>query len=238
MLSLASSKCVTKFRTVLIILCIIFPPIIPFVLLYYVFGNRGANRRNARATERLVSAEQEANIIRFAGLSPEQRNQVLEAKHQANAQHIRNNLIAVTVVILMVGIFVLHRSPETPPVSPSPIATQSPEPIHATAAEPVQAPITLDSVPATLTSEHSQAYDDGRNARAAFENWFNGLGAGDFHDGAQYWAGHRSVKPVPTTCHFTSPSFEQGCLEAKRQLTPSDIRRKTEPEFKVGWNSL
>jgi hypothetical protein len=114
MLSLASSKCVTKFRTVLIILCIIFPPIIPFVLLYYVFGNRGANRRNARATERLVSAEQEANIIRFAGLSPEQRNQVLEAKHQANAQHIRNNLIAVTVVILMVGIFVLHRSPRHP----------------------------------------------------------------------------------------------------------------------------
>ena len=29
-----------------------------------------------------------------------------------------------------------------------------------------------------------------------------------------------------------------GCLAAKRVLTPSDIRRKSEPEYRAGWNSF
>jgi hypothetical protein len=29
-----------------------------------------------------------------------------------------------------------------------------------------------------------------------------------------------------------------GCLEAKRILTPSDIRRKAEPEYRAGWNKF
>jgi hypothetical protein len=27
-----------------------------------------------------------------------------------------------------------------------------------------------------------------------------------------------------------------GCLAAKRILAPSDVRRKTEPEYRAGWN--
>lgn len=34
-----------------------------------------------------------------------------------------------------------------------------------------------------------------------------------------------------------SKVWTDGCLEALRRFTPTDIRRKTEPEYKEGWNS-
>jgi hypothetical protein len=102
-------------------------------------------------------------------------------------------------------------------------------------ATPTQ-PRVVSPLPAPSTP--SQAYTDGRNARTAYEHWFSVLAPDDYRAGAEYWAGHRSAKPAPTTCRLTSPAFEQGCLEAKRQLTPSDVRRKGEADFKLGWNSL
>jgi hypothetical protein len=87
------------------------------------------------------------------------------------------------------------------------------------------------------TIQYSHAYADGRNARIAYQNWINALTQDDYRAGAEYWAANRTVRPPPATCRYSSPAFEQGCLEAKRQLTPADVRRKAEPDFKLGWNS-
>jgi hypothetical protein len=75
--------------------------------------------------------------------------------------------------------------------------------------------------------------------RTAWEQYFAGA-AGDFRDGAEYWSSQRST-PHPGSCH--SPTGEHsgdwttGCLGAKRLLTPTDARRKSEPEYRAGWNS-
>ena len=106
-------------------------------------------------------------------------------------------------------------APPTPFVAPLPVAASEPQ------------------------GSTNQAYTDGRNARIAYENWFTGLDVTtEYRAGAEYWAGHRSLKPAPTTCHLVSPAYEAGCDEARRLLTPADIRRKSEPDYKLGWNSL
>ena len=93
------------------------------------------------------------------------------------------------------------------------------------------------SAAATSLSPPSQAYIEGRNARIAYENWFAGLSDAD-KAGAEFWASRRSLKPPPSTCHYQSTAFENGCQEAKRILKPLDARRTSEPDFKLGWNSL
>lgn len=82
------------------------------------------------------------------------------------------------------------------------------------------------------------AFIDGRDARIGFERWFSTITDDERRAGASFWASNRSAKSPPENCHYSSPEFENGCLEAKRLLTPADIRRRTEPEFKRGWNSL
>ena len=89
----------------------------------------------------------------------------------------------------------------------------------------------------TGPSSPSQAYTDGRNARIAYENWFASL-SDDDKAGAEFWASRRSLKSPPPTCHYQSTAFENGCQEAKRILSQSDARRQSEPDFKLGWNSL
>jgi hypothetical protein len=82
------------------------------------------------------------------------------------------------------------------------------------------------------------AFYDGKNARMAWETWFASLSVGDYRKGAVYWASHRRDQPPPSTCRRSSPDFEQGCLEAKRRLATSDVRRNTEPDFQLGWISF
>ncbi len=83
----------------------------------------------------------------------------------------------------------------------------------------------------------SRAYEQGLADRRAWEWWFGGL-AGAFKDGAEYWAGERS-NPQPGSCYGPAGQklgdWTEGCLAAKRVLSPSDIRRKAEPEYRAGW---
>jgi type IV secretory pathway TraG/TraD family ATPase VirD4 len=92
---------------------------------------------------------------------------------------------------------------------------------------------TTQSVP---TSVFNQGYGD----RVVWERWFNGL-TEDARDGAAFWAGERS-KPNPGSCYEAKGrvdgDFRQGCLAAKQFLTPTDARRKTEPDYRRGWNVL
>jgi hypothetical protein len=82
----------------------------------------------------------------------------------------------------------------------------------------------------------SSAYQQGVADRGAWENWFNGL-TGDYRAGAEWWSGQRS-KPKPGSCYGSNvQEWTDGCVAAQQRLATADIRRKTEPQFWLGWNS-
>jgi len=87
------------------------------------------------------------------------------------------------------------------------------------------------------TEPESTAFRDGLNDRRAWEQWFNGL-TGEFQQGAAYWAAQRSL-PKPGSCSDQKfdQQFVNGCIAAKAQLTRLDMRRKSEPDYRRGWNS-
>ena len=135
---------------------------------------------------------------------------------------------------------------DIPVVRPPP----SPEPPHnnytvsslyPTSPTPVVASPVLTTpavaAPLPLTSPHSEAYSDGRNARLEYESWVNGISEGEYRSGILFWAAHRSDKK-PVECPVISAGFQSGCMDARRRLTPSDARRTRELDFKLGWNSL
>ena len=101
------------------------------------------------------------------------------------------------------------------------------------------------STPGSLGSQSqppSPAFADGRQARIDYETWYASLEDGAYKDGATFWAGNRSAK-VPPSCHAYHASndpvaWRAGCQAAQDRLTPSDLRRTTEQDFKLGWNSL
>jgi hypothetical protein len=99
---------------------------------------------------------------------------------------------------------------------------------------PAAKPETPTVVP--TSGSQTSAFRDGAADRAAWEYWFGGL-VGDERDGALYWASQRSL-PSPGSCAALSGAKALGCREAQTRLSPSDARRKTEPEYKAGWNSI
>jgi hypothetical protein len=83
----------------------------------------------------------------------------------------------------------------------------------------------------------STAFTRGRGDRQAWEAWFAAT-AGDYRQGALYWAGQRSMSK-PGLCEaLATEAAKAGCRDAKVQLDPSDVRRRAEPEYRSGWNSL
>jgi type IV secretory pathway TraG/TraD family ATPase VirD4 len=85
----------------------------------------------------------------------------------------------------------------------------------------------------------SAAFDQGLADRRTWENWFNSLN-GDAQAGAMFWATERS-KQNPKPCYLSigsaAATFRQGCVAAKQFLDPTDVRRRTEPDYRQGWNS-
>jgi hypothetical protein len=79
-----------------------------------------------------------------------------------------------------------------------------------------------------------ELYDQGLRDRILWENWFLSL-YGDKRTGAEYWASQRSLSN-PGNCLGTS-DFQRGCSEAKARLTPFDVVRKSQPEYRLGWNA-
>jgi hypothetical protein len=82
-------------------------------------------------------------------------------------------------------------------------------------------------------------FDQGMADRAEWEQWVVAL-TGDFRRGAEWWAGHRSL-PSPGACNGPAAAMNQqfilGCEAAKERLTPRDIKRKSDPDYRRGWNS-
>jgi hypothetical protein len=101
----------------------------------------------------------------------------------------------------------------------------------------------VSSISALALAEEVQetSFTAGLAARDAWESWFNSL-TGEMRAGAEYWAGQRSL-PRPGACP-TSVGGQQnrdraaGCNDARQRLAPLDARRKTDPAFRLGWNSV
>lgn len=115
---------------------------------------------------------------------------------------------------------------------------------HAAAAPMAQpvAPARVAPV-STVTSppkpQPSAAYRQGQADREGWEAWFGTL-TGDDRAGAEYWAGQRS-SPNPGSCNVAPSSagtdWTAGCIAAQQRLAASDVRRKREPDYRLGWNN-
>lgn len=90
----------------------------------------------------------------------------------------------------------------------------------------------------TSTPLSENPFQQGLNDRTAFEQWVADL-SGDFRQGVEWWAGRRSLSK-PGFCNgaaATSLDFVSGCEAAKARLTPLDVQRTSNPEYRRGWNT-
>ena len=75
--------------------------------------------------------------------------------------------------------------------------------------------------------------------RVSFETWIGSLN-GDQRRGAEFWVQERS-KPKAVSCLATDgssvPEFVAGCQKAQSRLALPDVRRRTEPDYRNGWNA-
>jgi hypothetical protein len=90
-----------------------------------------------------------------------------------------------------------------------------------------------------LILPQSPAFQQGLADRTRIETWVHGLQS-DARAGAESWAGRRSLRD-PGNCDapLGNPvDWSSGCISARQMLSPLDQRRRTEPEYRRGWNSL
>lgn len=86
--------------------------------------------------------------------------------------------------------------------------------------------------------EANPIFSAGRQARIDYETWFSGL-SDDIRTGAEWWAGVRThAQRDHVNCESGKPLWTAGCKQAQTILRPSDERRRGEPDFRAGWNSL
>lgn len=117
-------------------------------------------------------------------------------------------------------------------ITPSPPSYTTPTPLPNSTATAAQPGVDLGSSPAFVA---------GHNARMAWESWFGGL-TSDEHGGADWWASHRGTAARDRqTCESQfgmSQPWLIGCQQARQLLTLADQRRRADPIWKAGWNSL
>jgi hypothetical protein len=91
-----------------------------------------------------------------------------------------------------------------------------------------------------VAAEEPVTFRQGLADRQGWEQWVASL-SGPYLDGATFWAGHRSDHKPPT-CYGDGGAdlgaFSAGCLSAQQRLSLVDVRRKADPEYRRGWNSL
>jgi hypothetical protein len=116
--------------------------------------------------------------------------------------------------------------PDKPPTPPSSSGSPDFDPIITPTPKTIGAPQYL------LSSE----FRDGAADRLAWKKWFNSL-TGDEREGALYWASQRSLLQTGS-CARLDDAKAVGCREAQTRLLPSDAGRKTDPEYRAGWNSV
>jgi hypothetical protein len=123
----------------------------------------------------------------------------------------------------------------TVPPAANQAPVQQPSIPPAPAPKPVAASAPVEVAP--TPPEATAAFQQGLADREDLEAWFD-QSQGDYHEGAVYWSGQRSL-PHPGSCANPAMpgAWQQGCVAAQKRLALSDVRRRTEPDYKRGWNS-
>jgi len=106
--------------------------------------------------------------------------------------------------------------------------------------EPTVLPSSPPQAPRTQTAANNgasgeTAFQTGLADRSAWEAWYGGL-SGDYRNGATFWASQRSL-PHHASCDDLGGQAMDGCRAAVARLSPSDVERKRDPEYRKGWNS-
>src|SRR5258708_3490075 len=87
----------------------------------------------------------------------------------------------------------------------------------------------------------STMFQQGQADRRRWESWFAAQ-TGDYLAGATYGASQPSEAPSVVCRGPNSPStsigWTGGCVAAQQQLAMSEQLRKTQPEYRLGWNSI
>ena len=108
--------------------------------------------------------------------------------------------------------------------------TPAPDPVQHAPAVPGPPPETLGGT----------AFERGLADRGAWEVWLGRL-QGDLQRGAIWWSGQRSLARPGSCLGRIGPSpsadFTAGCAAAQQRLDLADLRRRTEPDYRAGWNS-
>ena len=111
--------------------------------------------------------------------------------------------------------------------------------------DPASGPVPVSTEPKQAASvgdgpsaDASPTFLAGRRARMDYEVWFNSI-SGDMQAGARWWAEVRGrARRDHLTCEAGTPLWVVGCKQAQTVLAPSDNRRRAEPDFRAGWNSI
>jgi hypothetical protein len=99
---------------------------------------------------------------------------------------------------------------------------------------PPSMPATIETAPSTGSGVPT-SFGDGLAARQSWEGWVQQIN-GDYKTGALYWASQRSLSH-PGSCSALAGDAVGGCEAAKARLTASDAMRKSDSDYRRGWNS-
>jgi membrane peptidoglycan carboxypeptidase len=89
-------------------------------------------------------------------------------------------------------------------------------------------------------AQSSPSYLSGMTDRTEYESWFAGL-TGEYKAGVEYWVNHRSNRPPPNCFANGMPpesDWVRGCQIAQQRFAPLDAKRKLDPDYRLGWNSI
>src|SRR5438876_11169142 len=83
---------------------------------------------------------------------------------------------------------------------------------------------------AVTPAKATSPFEDGRADRRGWETWFNGL-TGDFREGAEFWAAHRS-DPQPPSCSDANSCL--GVLQRMQERQGAAGSDRPAPQVRTG----
>ena len=107
--------------------------------------------------------------------------------------------------------------------------------------KPTPPPQSSPALPPSSSPLPADPFREGQADRGRWEAWII-VQVGDFKRGADYWAANRNTTN-PGSCGAidhpgVNAEWVSGCRAAQQLLAAIDVRRKTEPEYRRGFNAF
>ena len=116
-------------------------------------------------------------------------------------------------------------------------AAPTPSPVYSPPAPTVPTASVAPGTPMASGAAMSVVFLQGKADRRLWEEWFASLGP-DARAGAQFWASQRSLAhPVSCQAGALNAEWLTACMSAQQRLAPTDVRRRQEPNYRLGWNT-